>query len=270
MLAEMYKRREKHSRLFLIFTVAVMIGFLILQTPETLREWWELLFFLFPVGLILSIIFISRQQYNKVKDIPILESEKELFDVTEVVVKKDMALLPRLLLFEPSGELIAEVKPIDVDWWMRVLLAANSELISIFPLTFGFFSQTGEKLITFRKKGWLKQVELKIFEGDQRKIGTYIQEELKAFIHIKGELFDELGNTLLAIKVSGFSGNFSWSDEEGRQWASFSKGFFPHEYTELFSDSHNHIVKLSDGLTEDDKVRLLAVIGYLFMARIKD
>lgn len=270
MLAEMYKRREKHSRLLLIFTVAVMGGFVILKTPETSGEWWELMIFLFPIGLILSILFISRQQYNKVKDIPIPESDKALLDLKEVVIQKDAALHPKLLLFEPSGELIAEVKPLDVVWWMRPLLAVDPVFVTIFPMTYGFFSQTGERLITFRKKGWLKQTELTIFEGEQRKIGTYIQEELKALIHVKGELFDEQGNSLLAIKASGFSGNFSWNDAQGKQWAYFYNGIFPHEYTELFQDSHNHIVKLSDEISADDKIRLLAVIGYLFMMRIKN
>lgn len=269
LLAEMYKRREKHSKIYLIITLVILAGFTIFQTPETSREWWEMLVFLFPLGLVLTIMYISREQYNKVKDIQIPESEKALLDLREVVIQKEAAFIPQLLLFEPTGELAAVVKPIRVPWWLRLLLLADKDALTIFPLTYGIFSQDGERLITFRKKGWLKQVKLTIFEGEQREIGTYIQEELKSLIHVKGELFDEQGNSLLAIKASGFSGNFSWNDEQGRQWGYFYNGIFPHEYTELFRDSHNHIVKLSDEISEDDKMRLLSIIGYLFMARIK-
>lgn len=269
MLAEMYKRREKHSKIFLVFTLVVMGGFVILQPPETSAEWWELLFFLFPIGLVLTIMYISREQYNKVKDIHIPESEKDLLGLTEVVIQKEAAFVPQLLLFEPTGELAAVIKPLDITWWKRLLLLVDKEVISLIPMTYGVFSQDGARLITFRKNGWLKQVKLTIFEGEEREIGTYIQEELKSLVHVKGELFDEEGNLLLAIKASGFSGNFSWKDEQDRQWAYFYNGIFPHEYTELFRDWHNHIVKVSDEISEDDKTRLLAVIGYLFMARIK-
>lgn len=85
----MYKRREKFSWLFLLFTLAAAAGFVAIQPPATERERWELLFFLFPIGFVLSIMFISRQQYNKVKDIEIPESQKQLLELNEIVVKKD-------------------------------------------------------------------------------------------------------------------------------------------------------------------------------------
>lgn len=110
---------------------------------------------------------------------------------------------------------------------------------------------------------------LTIFEQENKEIGTYIQEELKALFHIKGELFKEKEEPILSIKASGFSGDFSWKDEDGKQWAYFFNGKFPHENTDIFRDTHNDIVELSDKLSKQDKTRLLAVIGYLFMARIK-
>lgn len=266
----MYKRREKFSWLFLIFTLIAAAGFVAVQPPVTERERWELLFFLFPIGLVLSVIFISRQQFNKVKDIHIPESQKQLFELKDVVIKKDIAHLPRLLLFEKSGEFIAEVKPVDIVWWMRLLLAAHPVFLSFLPMTYAFFSPSGERILSFSKKERLKQVELTIFDGEQGKIGSYIQEELKSLIHIRGEIFNAQDELILAIKASGFSGNFSWNDETDRQWAYFYNGIFPHEYTELFQDSHNHIVKLTDEISVEEKSCLIAVIGYLFMMRIKN
>lgn len=266
----MYKRRVKFSWLFLIFILIAAAGFVAIQPPVTERERWELLFFLFPIGLVLSIIFISRQQFNKVKDIQIPESQKHLFELKELVIKKDIAHVPRLLLFEKSGEFIAEVKPVDIVWWMRLLLAAHPVFLSFLPMTYAFFSPSGERILSFSKKERLKQVELTIFDGEQGKIGSYIQEELKSLIHIRGEIFNAQDELILAIKASGFSGNFSWNDETDRQWAYFYNGIFPHEYTELFQDSHNHIVKLTDEISVEEKSCLLAVIGYLFMMRIKN
>lgn len=55
---------------------------------------------------------------------------------------------------------------------------------------------------------------------------------------------------------------------ENEQWAYFYHGRFPHEYTKIFRDVDNDIVEVSNTLSEEDKVRLLAVISFLFIARI--
>jgi len=190
-------------------------------------------------------------------------------NLNHVVIKMDAALIPRLLLFEKDGRYIGMVKPLKIPWWMYPFITFNTSSMTFFPLTYGFISHDDEIQFTFRKKGWLKQVELTIFDQDNHIIGTYIQEELKALFHVKGELVNEKGEPILSIKASGFSGDFSWKDDQGNQWAYFYNGKFPHEYTDIFMDKHNDIVALSDKLFKQDKTRLLAVIGYLFMDRIK-
>lgn len=265
----MYKRREKLGYVFLGFVILIIIVWSLFQTPETTREWLEMLFFLVPIGLIISIILISRSQYNKVKDVQIPNSEQQLLNLNHVVIKKDAALIPRLLLFEKDGKFIGMIKPLKIPWWMYPFLIFNTSFMILFPLTYVFITHDGEAQFGFQKKGWLKQVKLTIFEQENKIIGTYIQEELKALFHIKGELFNEKGEPILSIKASGFSGNFSWKDEDGKQWAYFFNGKFPHEYTDIFRDTHNDIVELSDKLSKQDKTRILAVIGYLFMTRMK-
>jgi len=100
-------------------------------------------------------------------------------------------------------------------------------------------------------------------------MGTYLQEELKALFHIKGKLLNEKEEPMITIQGSGFSGDFQWKDEAGKTWASFYNDRFPHEYTEIFRDTYNDLVQLSDSISKQEKTLLLAVVGYLFMAQIK-
>lgn len=269
MIKEMYKRRENLGYIFLGFVILVILGWVLLRPPESTGEWLEMLVFLIPIGLVFSIILLSRSQYNKVKDFQIPNSEQQLLDLNHVVIKKDAALIPRLLLFEKDGKFIGMVKPLEIPWWMYPLLILDSSFMIFFPLTYGFIKHDGKTQFIFQKKGWLKQVKLTICDQENKEIGTYIQEELKALFHIKGELFNEEAEQILSIKASGFSGSFSWNDEEGNQWAYFYNGKFPHEYTDIFRDTQNDIVELSDKLSKQDKIRLLAVIGYLFISRVK-
>ncbi|WP_080846413.1 hypothetical protein [Cytobacillus gottheilii] len=269
MISDLYKRREKLGYVILFLLLAIFIGWLIFQTPETQREWLELSFFLLPLGFVVSIIMISRYHYNKVKDVNIPNSDAVIIELNHVVIKKDAAIIPRLLLFEKNGEFIGVLKPIKTPWWLYSLYIISEETASMFPQSYGFISHDGKNLFKFHKKGWLKQVTLTIFDGHNKKIGSYIQEELKALIHIKGKLLNEKDEQILSINASGFSGDFKWLDENGEQWARFIKGLFPHEYTNIFRDSHNDIVELSNQLSEENKIRLMSAIGYLFIARMK-
>lgn len=269
LIAEMYKRREKLGYIFLGFIILVIIGWLLFQTPATLGEWLEMLIFLVPLGLIVSIIIISRFHYNKVKNVDIPHSKKQLLDLDHTVIKKDVGLIPRLLLFEKDGKFIGVIKPLHIPWWMYPFCILNESLLELFSLTYGFISSNGEIQFTFRNTGRLKQLKLTIFNQENKKIGTYIQEEWKALFQIKGKLLNEKEEKIISIQASGFYGDFSWKDKDGNQWAYFYNGKFPHEYTKVFRDMQNDIVKLSNDLSKQEKVLLLAVIGCLFMFRIK-
>ncbi|QVY63327.1 hypothetical protein [Cytobacillus gottheilii] len=269
MISDLYKRREKLGYVILFLLLLVFIGWLIFQTPETQREWLELAFFLLPLGFAVSIIMISRSHYNKVKEVNIPNSQRRITELNHVVIKKDAGIIPRLLLFEKNGEFIGMLKPINTPWWLYPLYLFSEEATLIFTQSYGFESSDGKTLFTFNKRGWLKQVKLSIYDPNNIKLGTYIQEELKALFNIKGKIINEKNENVLVIEASGFSGDFKWYDVEGKQWARFYNGLFPHEYTKIFRDSQNDIVELSDQLEEKDKIRLLSVIGYLFMTRIK-
>lgn len=265
----MYKRREKFGYFFLGFILLVIVGWLLFQTPNTQGEWLEMLILLVPLGFVVSIIFISRSHYNKVKSVNIPRSEKQLLDLDHTVIKKDAGVIPRLLLFEKDGQFIGTVKPLDIPWWMYPICIFNESMLEFFPLTYGFIDSNEEIQFTFRKTGWLKQIKLTIFNIENHKIGTYIQEELNTLFQIKGKLLNEKDDKVISIQASGFYGDFRWQDEEGNQWAYFYNGKFPQTYTTIFRDIHNDIVQLSDDLHKPDKIRLLAVIGFLFMYRIK-
>ena len=161
------------------------------------------------------------------------------------------------------------MKPLHIPWWMFPFQLLNESILELFPLTYGFIAYNEEIKFTYRKQGWLKRVRLTIFDKDNKEIGKYIQEEFKTLFHIKGNLLNEQGKLILNLKASGFSGDFSWNDESGKRWAYFYNGRFPHENSDIFRDTRNDIVELASTLSEEDKIRMLSVIGYLFMTKIK-
>ncbi|WP_051302467.1 hypothetical protein [Salibacterium aidingense] len=237
MIAEMYKRRENLGYVFLGFMILVFAGWPLFQPPETTGEWLEMLVFLLPLGLIFSIIFTSRSHYNKVKGLDIPNSKQLLPDLNHVVIKKDAGLIPRLLLFEKDGKFIGMMKPLHVSWWMLPFGMFNESLFRLFPFTYGFISHDSTTQFTFRKTGWLKQVTLTILDRENREIGTYIQEELKALFRITGRLLDEKQEEIMTIQASGFSGDFRWKIKKEINGLIFiTAGFLTN--TPAFSEVH--------------------------------
>ncbi|MFS0749424.1 hypothetical protein [Oceanobacillus sp. 1P07AA] len=268
MIAEMYKRRVTTSYILLGLVACVIVGYAYVEPPKTTADWGEFAVFLIPVVMLVTIVVLNKKHYNKTVSVDIPNSARLIFDLDHFVMKKDVAFFPRLLCFEKDGNYVGSLEPINIPWYVYPFGFFYSSLVVHFPLTYAFIDNQENTLFTFKQKGF-KTTVLTIYNEHDQKIGIYKQEEFKSLLNIKGELFDENNEFLLPITVSGASGNFSLNCEE-EQWAYFYNGRFPHEYTKIFRDVDNDIVEVSDTLSKENKVRLLAVIGFLFIARIRN
>ncbi|SFF73923.1 hypothetical protein SAMN05216353_107102 [Halobacillus alkaliphilus] len=266
MIAEMYKRREKLAYSLIGALILILGGYLLWNQPETSQEWLEAAILLFPLIFMVIIAGTSHHKYNKVKDISIPESTGSLLEAEHVVWKADAGNLPRLMAFEKNGAYFGMLKTEKLSWWGHPIVFFQKSILSFIPSTYSFYTQDGEKLFSFRRNGF-KETKVAIFDAAGNRSGTYIQEEFKSLLHVKGEFKDEENRPVLSVKTSGTSGDFSLSDHEGHRWAHFYNGRFPHEYTELFRDVDNDIVELSNELSLKNKRLLLAVISFLFMNR---
>ncbi|MFC7320601.1 hypothetical protein [Halobacillus campisalis] len=266
MIAEMYKRREKLAYIYLTIILLVFGGYITWNIPANRSEWLETLFFLGPVLLIIFIAVSSRNHYNKVKDLSIPHSKKPIIDLDHIVLKQDSSAITRLLAFENSGELIGKYQPAQLPKWLFPIAVFKSSLLTLFPFKTSFVSSDGNTLFTFERKGF-KKSSITVYDQKDEVLGVYQQEEFKGLFHIKGELKDENDQSILPVKVSGTSGDFTLKDHANRRWAYFYNGRFPHEYTKIFRDTDNDIVEISNAITLKEKKLLLALIGYLFLER---
>ncbi|WP_377890089.1 hypothetical protein [Alkalihalobacillus sp. R86527] len=266
MIAEMFKRREKSAYVVLVLLFALGAVFLAFNMPETNREWLEVLMLLLPVLFMVFVAVNSRQKYNQVKDMEIPQSSSSLLACNHIILKQDASMIPRLLSFEKSGSFVGRFELINLWWCHYPIVWFQSSLMSLFPHKVAFFTNEGEKLFSFKREGF-KNTRLTVYDDHEDVIGTYEQEEFKSFVKQNGEIKDKNGELLLAVNVSGFSGDFHLKDEEGHRWAYFYNGRFPHEYTKIFKDMDNDIVEVSDRLTEKNKILLLSFIGFTFLER---
>jgi hypothetical protein len=266
MIADMYKRREKLAYIACLTLVTIGAGFLFYTGPDTVEQWMEGAAFLLPALMMLGVGIGSRTKYNKVKGISIPRSYRNIMEIDHIIIKKDASWMPKLLVFEKGGSFLGTFHLTNVPWWARMFILFRSSSFTLLPVEMAFTSNSGEAVFTFRRRGF-KQSLVEICNSDGKFVGTYIQEEIKSVFTIKGELKDREGKSLLKVKSSGFTGDFTLYDGDGLLWARFYNGRFPHEHTEIFRDVYNDMVEMSDRLPGDQKTLLLGMVGYLFMNR---
>ncbi|MGN8644552.1 hypothetical protein ACTNEO_00520 [Gracilibacillus sp. HCP3S3_G5_1] len=264
MIAAMYKRREKLAVILLSFVLVVIAIFLVFDTPTTADEWVDVSFLLFPSIFLLLIVFISRNKYQKVKGIDIPLSNATIEEIDHFVVKKDATFISQLLVFEKTGAFMGLYKLSSLTWWQYPFVFFN--VISFLPIQVHYFSNQGDKIFSFKKRGIAKTV-LDVYDSDDNYIGQYEQEDFKSLVKIKGKLLDRHGLPILSVKTNGAYGDFDIRDEQGHRWAYFYNGRFPFEYTTIFKDIDNDIVQVSSDIDREKKILLLAMIGYMFSTR---
>lgn len=266
MIANMYKRREKLS--YLAFAGILMIagGFIVYTKPESTEQWLGGMALLLPAMGMLGVALSSRIKYNKLKGTDIPVSDTTIAGMNHIVIKRDAGWLPRLLVFEKNGSFIGTFRVKKIPWWAYPFIIYQSSFLTFFTIELSFTSSEGKVMFSCRRKGF-KHSSVEIFGPDGQSVGSYIQEEFKSMVNIVGELKDTRGETLLDVKSSGFTGDFTLHDSEGHMWARFYNGRFPHEHTNLFRDIYNDMVEISDKLPENHKILLLGMVGYLFVNR---
>lgn len=235
MIATMYKRRMKISLTIAVVILIIGITVVMIERPTSFES-WSTISLIGVTCLFMGIVSItSRHKYLQVKDIPIPESKKTLLELNHLVLKREPGFFPRMLCFEKSGQYVGTYRPVHIPWLFYPLSLIH-ELVSLLPISYGFISNDGKVLFTFKSKG-LKQTIVTIKNSEDHVIGKYAREDFKSIVNIKGELRDAEGETILPVMVKGFSGDFTLKDAKGQRWAHFYNGYFPHENTKLFRDN---------------------------------
>lgn len=267
MIASMYERRMKVASV--ISAIVFLIGgiTLLMAWPHSTEDWLNVILIVLIGFTMLSIAISSRIKYRRVKNMDAPEATVSLLELDHLVLKKDVTFFPCLLLFTKHGHFVGTVKPKRPPFLLYPFsIFLSDPLLMMLPLSYGLFSSDGTMLFSFQRKG-IKQSTVSIFDTKGKKVGEYVQEDFKSLVNIKGELKDKSGSTLLSVEMNGFSGDFSWEDEENRKWAYFYDGYFPHEYTTLFRDTDNDIVNLASDLSKENKTLLLGAICFIFLER---
>ncbi|WP_018924339.1 hypothetical protein [Salsuginibacillus kocurii] len=268
MLQSMYQRRRNVS---LILTgILLLISLIIFSfTPfNSADDWFAFVYMGIGLLLCLGTASISNHKLKQVQGHNLPESDASLFEANHIVIKKDVGLFPRLLLFQKNGAYAGVIKPLHIPWYCYPFGILLKESAIYLPITYGVYNSKDEIVMHLHIRGFLKaKSNVQITNAAKEHIGDYTQFDFQNLVNIRGELTKPDGDLVLAIQTKGFMGDFRLIDDNGVTWAHFYNGYFPHNYTHLFRDIDNSIVDLNLHLAERQKKLLLGFIAFSFLQR---
>ncbi|UFJ40738.1 hypothetical protein LOK74_22550 [Brevibacillus humidisoli] len=264
MLSTFHKKQSTIYIVLFAILLAIIVGLLILEPPQDGEGWANI------AGISLAALFFlvlavrEKQRARHTAETVVEKSERHLLQADRLIVKKTAGFLPQYWLFYANGKYLARIAVQRVPWYAYLLqLVPNLTVHLWLPLTYTIRDHDDKPIGSFRNNARMK-LEVAIFDAEGQKIGIYKQNDWKTVLTFQGVLEDAQGRPLLKAKSSGFTGDFSITDEEGKQWAVFRYGWVPVEQQQLFKDYNNPYIEIDDDLSANERLMLLAMISTWF------
>lgn len=176
-----------------------------------------------------------------------------------------IAFLPapslRMLLFEPNGFLIGEIRDIRF-WWWRWFLPYFVD--RIFPRNYRLYDQNNNILATYKVNNRKKYI--KMFDSARNEIGFYHQQSNPSFTLKKRGVIHSFTkkNQFLHVEGSLFYPEVQFRNEHSFIVSKMIKGWMPNEWGKQFRDPNTPFIVLDDRLDEHAKILILGVLADFF------
>ncbi|GGE69107.1 hypothetical protein GCM10007140_18980 [Priestia taiwanensis] len=266
MLTELYRNRMKYVAKLAVIFLPVLIVLFVVSTEEKDK------YLIGAIIVLMLFLFVGTiiRDYYKMKHVSSLTipvTTSHVMDTEKLIMKQAAWWFPRYWLFTTKGEYLGEIRLSSIPWYWHVLaIYFKKEIPRWFPFTAELRDHEGNKLAFFTKQAGFKQTNLTFFNKEDKKMGEYIQHDLKSVMNIYGTLNDADGKEILQSKVHGKYGDFRLVDAENKHFATFKYGIFPLEYWKVFEDTYNPIIEMNIERTEEEKALMLLLISWWFMS----
>ena len=187
---------------------------------------------LFELGLVgvfaLGSGFYFKHAYEKMVDHEVIESEFELENIGELILKRVPSMLPKLYHVDHNGQPMFQIQPTKERFTNRLLFFSSFEKGMVFPVEYDISSMDGLPLATFHIKNNVKQFTLTLKKPDGTVVGQYIQQLSKSAMKNRGTLYHADGTVWRQLEAKNMTGDIDVQDEEGLRTATYRFGRFPY------------------------------------------
>ncbi|WP_339253245.1 hypothetical protein NSQ43_04090 [Sporosarcina sp. FSL W8-0480] len=196
-----------------------------------------------------------KKAYEKMIDQPIVNSELNMENVEELILKRVPSLLPKLYNVDHNGQPLFQIKPTKGQFRNGLLLFQSFEKGMFFPVNYDIAALDGSIMATFQLKNNVKQFTLTLKKTDGTVIGRYIQQLSKSAMKNRGTLYHADGSVWRQLEAKNMAGDIDVIDEEGSRAASYRFGLFPYATLPAFqSTAHHEHVRFGTQISNVEKL----------------
>ena len=244
-----------------IFSLVLSILSLILSTQILhVNHVWEVTIILMVYSCISFIFFhVYKKRFSSLPD-DFPKSETSPLTEENVLLRFMPAPTLRILLFNPKGKYVGEVKDMNMSWYKWMI---PNSLMMFFPQKYELIDTNGQMLATFNTYGFLAS-HFSVYNKEGRLIAYYKENWKKSLFRYNGTIHSRDHSIRMKIdSVSGFLYSFFIYSAADQKLASYQKGYMPLEWGERFKEMNIPVITFMDKADEDDKLCIYALCSKL-------
>jgi hypothetical protein len=168
----------------------------------------------------------------------------------------------RMLLFEPNGNLIGEIRDKRF-WWWRWFLPYFID--RVFPRNYSLYDQTNKILATYRVNKGKRQI--KVYDSQQNEMGFYIEQWDTSFsLKKRGVIHSLTKNKDIHVEGSAIYPEVQFRNQEQIIISKMIKGWMPNEWEKQFRDPNTPIIVFDKQMDEHEKILAFGVLAGIFQS----
>ena len=214
-------------------------------------------FFLY--SLICYQAYLLHRQHSLEATNNTLTQSSALLDNTDLLIGFMPAPTLRMVLFNPEGNQVGEIKDTRF-WWWRWCLPYFVD--RYFPSEYILYDRN-KKVIAIYKKA-TNQKGMDVFLPNNEKIGSYLPQLQASSFKKHGFIFSLATQQSIFVEGSAIYPDFKFRNQQGSVVGKLVKGWMPSEWDKHFRDANTPILSFNQQIDNTDKLLILGVLAEYF------
>lgn len=204
--------------------------------------------------------YLVQNQRSLESAVLISNEKKSILNTDNLLITFMPAPSLRMLLFEPNGNQIGEVRD-ERFWWWRWFLPYFID--RLFPKVYGLYDQKDHRKAIYHIN--LRKKQVKIYNSSGRELGRFTRNtKASPSLKRKGVIQSFENNHSLYVEGSTIYHNLYFRNEQGSILGKVIKGWMPMEWGKPFRNANTPFITFDANLNESDKILMISVLAEMY------
>ncbi|MBM7692502.1 hypothetical protein JOC77_001932 [Peribacillus deserti] len=208
----------------------------------------------------LAAFWRSRINENRGRELYCYSSSLGLFEESNILLAFMPAPTLRILLFEPGGNVIGEIRDMNMKSYLWFIPYPFTGLI---PRRYGLYDSNGSLISMYTVKGIFTE-KMVIQNKNGAIIGIYKEGAPESAFKMQGMVFDSSQNPWIPLRTEAWQNGFTLENCDGKKIGSLQKGIMPLEWGARFKEPNTPVLRFQELAEESEKIAAFGICASIF------